>query len=1092
MTKIQEHIKDRFNLKDEDYIKIKLLFFYSFSLGFFIAFYFVPANSQFLENFGHQELPYAYIISGVVGVIAISFYSYIQRKRHSKTLFIAAVILMAGTALLARLFLFLLEKQFLGFDKSTTLIIARYLSFFVFIWAWPFIALVATITGGLALRLFNLLQVKKFFGLINLGGVLAATAGYLIISFIVKYLKNQYDLILIGSLGLISAIFILFYIYKKFPEKKKSDRERKVAFFKAKLFGELLKNKFILFIFLGALLSAIIIYITDYGFLITIKSNDNLFENPEAVAKFLSIVYAGLKVGELLISIYSGRILTKGGIRLGLVSLSIIITTLFLLAYISAEIFGVATYIFLGFITANKMLERIIRRGIDDPAFNVLYQTLPDEKKLFIQTRVGIVQQGAIAIAGLFLVLVNFALQTSGSDFKINSYPLYALPILVIALFVAFRLFKKYKARIKEILAEKKLFKFEYSEKEVFAADILQKFILSQDIETAKFSTVVLSETNPRSLEAYAGFLLKIDDNIIRKSILSNIDSTYNKKLVDVIEDVGNKIGFKERELRKLILQALFKLDYSEIKDITIDEVNKKTYSDNPKDKITATKYLFTNQYINEEEIILHLLDSTDKSVKLAAIKIAGKRAKRILWQKLITFLDDAEFNNILINILVEIGEPILADLDEYFINQNDPKILLKVLQIFAKIGTPTAQSMLVSHLDYPDREIQNDVIQCLYYSEFKADEKSIHIIRQKIKDVVENNVWFLVSIKDLVKEKNTLKLIQALDLERLNSLDQLFILLSFTKSPEIVDLIKTNIIGENTIFAIELIDNFIEPEIKKIIIPLFEQISLGQKIKLLKPYFYVEQKQFEDRLVDILLTESNKVDVWSQAKAIELIGKLVSNEKLIENQKEFNEIDEPTFWTKESIKTIKNNYTIATVEDALWASLLHPSELIYTTAMKILFDKEIPLSQITHKMSASKQYIFKRMTNSLDLIPDKIRQLRRVYIFYSVPEKFLLNLADIVIQQKVTTNNDISFFKNGEENIIILVKGKVYFHDKNKKISFNKNSIIIRGLNVPQSAKKIIATNNCVVMKINRFKFFNMLASNNMLVKNLFKTMKF
>ena len=112
MISIQEHIKDRFNIKDEDFVKIKLLFFYSFSLGLFIAFYFVPANSQFLENFGHQELPYAYIISGIVGIIAITFYSYIQKRKRSKTLFLTAVVLMFITALLSRFFYFLLKNVY--------------------------------------------------------------------------------------------------------------------------------------------------------------------------------------------------------------------------------------------------------------------------------------------------------------------------------------------------------------------------------------------------------------------------------------------------------------------------------------------------------------------------------------------------------------------------------------------------------------------------------------------------------------------------------------------------------------------------------------------------------------------------------------------------------------------------------------------------------------------------------------------------------------------------------------------------------------------------------------------------------------------
>ena len=1092
MISIQEHIKDKFNIKDEDFVKIKLLFFYSFSLGLFIAFYFVPANSQFLENFGHQELPYAYIISGIVGIIAILFYSYIQSRKHTKTLFLTAIILMLSIAFLSRLFFYLIKNNTFDFNATTQMLLAKYLSFFVFIWAWPFIALVATITGGLAIRLFNLMQVKKFYGLINMGGVLAATISYFSITLIIRLLKEQYDLIIIGSFGLISSIVLLLYIYKKFPEKKKISRINE-SLIKGNFFSGLLKNKFILIIFIGAFVSAIIIYITDYGFLITIKSNNDLFSKPASVAKFISIVYAGLKVGELLISLLSGRILTKGGIRVGLIILSLVVTLLFILAFISAEFFGTATYLFLGFITANKMLERILRRGIDDPAFNVLYQTLPDDEKLFIQTRVGVMQQGAIAIAGLFLLFVNFALQTSGSDFKVNYYPLYALPILLLALFVAFRLYKRYKMRIREILADKKIFKFDYDEKEIFAADILQKFILSRDIETAKFSTVILSETNPKSLESYAGFLLKVDDKIIRKSILSNIDSTYNEKLVSVIENVGNKIGFKERDLRKLILHSLFNLDYSDVKSVTYKEIEEKTLSEKIKDNITATKYLFKNKFTNDEKFILKLLDSNNKAVKLAAIKIAGKRSTQILWVKLIELLNNPEYNNILVNILVEIGEPIITDLNTYFSKQKDIHILIKIVQIYAKIGTPKSQNILVSYLEYPDREIQNEVIQALYYSKFQAKEDSIILIRNKIKSVVENNVWFLAGIKDLVKEKNTLKLIQALDLERLNSLEQLFILLSFTQSSEIVDLIKTNIIGENTIFAIELIDNFIEPEIKKIIIPLFESITLGQKIRRLKPFFFVKHYNFNDRLIDIVLTESAKVDIWSQAKAIELIGKLIQREQLQNSRIELSKTDEPEIWTKNNIETIRQKYNVTSLADVLWISLLHPSELIFTISLKILYEKQTTnLAIVIDKLSQSKKYIFKRMINGLDLISDKIRHLRRVYIFYSVPEKSLVMLADIVTQQKIFQDNYIDFFQNGEEKILIIVKGKLSCTKKNSNIVFNKNSLIIRGLNVPQDATALKVETNSVVLKINRFKFFNLLASNNDLVKNLFKTMKF
>lgn len=1094
MLTIQSYIKDRFNLKKDDYNKIKLLFLYSFALGLFIAFYFVPANSKFLENFGHYELPYAYIISGVVGIIAISIYSYIQKKSKSKILFISAIVFMLFIAAVSKIFLYLLDNNVLNisFDLKATL--KRYLSFFVFVWAWPFIALVATITGGLALRLFNLLQVKKFYGLINLGGVSAATISYFLISQILKLLKSQYDLILIGSIGLIGSIILLLYIYKKFPDKKRN-KIKKAEKKNENYFGKLLKNKFIVFIFLGAIISAVVIYIADYGFLITVKENKyQLLGGEQAVAKFLSLVYGGLKVGEFIISLLSGRILTKGGLKLGLILMPLVITSLFLCAFFTAETIGVITFLFLGLMTASKMLERIIRRGVDDPSFNVLYQTLPDDRKLFVQTRVGVVQQGSIALAGIFLLLVNLALHTSGSDFQVSFYPLYALPFMALAIYVAIQLYRKYKVRIKEILAEKKLFQLEYVEQETFAADILKKYILSEDLEVSKFSTVVLSETNPRSLENYIAFLLKVDDIIIRKSILSNIDSTYNKKLVPIIENIGNKGGIKDKELKKLFLQAFFKLDYTEIKAMSYNKIKSLALSKNRQFNITATKYLFKHSFPNDEEIILKLLESDDRTVKLAAIKIASKRESAKLWKKLISLLEDTEYNNILVNILVEIGEPILTDLNIFFKSQTKPDILSKIIQIFAKIGTAKAQRILVSYLEYPNREIQNLCIQALQYSRFRAKEDTFFVIRDKIKLNVYNIFWFLVSIKDLVREKNTLRLVQALDLERTNSLENLFILLSFTQSQEIVELIKINIIGENTIFALELIDNFIEPEIKKMIIPLFEPISIGQKVKRMKSHFVLNQLGFEQRLIDIVLTDNEKVDIWSQSKAIELIGKIVKVEEIDLSDIDISAFEEPKVWDKKTIKEIKIFFGVNSLEKALWVSIFHPSELIYSASMKILFETKVKgLSKIVDSLSSRKKEVYQNLLAKSDIITDKIKLLRRVYLFYSVPEKSLIRLAYIVNHYRIPENEEISFFDEGNnENIIIIVKGRLKFVSEKNTIFFNKNSIVIKGLNVPQNALNLIAAKKAVIIKINRFKFFNLLASNNDLVKNLFKTMKF
>ncbi len=1082
--KIDKKIRSRFELKQDEYEKIKLTLIFSFFLGIFVAFYFVPANAEFVHYYGSAQLPYAYILSGIVGSLALLLYSWIQRKTRSKILFQSAIVIMIFISVLAKVGLILLSHNNVVFGIPK-LLFAKYLSFFVFIWAWPFIALTATVTGGIAIRLFNLLEIKRYYGLVNLGGVLAAILSYFTISIILKYIGHHYNLILIGDLGLLAAYFLLDYIYKKFPEGSEAHLIQKKNTFKNFLKTFSSKN-FLIWIFVGAAFSIIAIYIADYGFLITIKNQKQLFPTSADVAKFMSIVFGLLKIGEFIISIASGRILTKYGLRFGLTFLALTITGFEILAFGVAYTIGVNSIVFLGIMTLNKMAERIIRRGIDDPSFNVLYQTLPENLKLFIQTRVGVVQQAAIALAGVILLIIYQLISRQG-HFRLELYPLYTLPVLLTWLFVTIKLYFNYRNRIKQILYEKKLFIFEYVEKDTFALDVLQKHLLTGEVNVAKFSVVVLSETNPKALEPYASFLLKIDDKIIRKAILNNIDATYSEKLVTVIEQIGNQIGFKERELRRLILRALYNLDYSELGDYSFEQLLKLVESPKVRDKILAAKFLHKHRLPDDYALIIKLLESEDKAVKLAAIKIASQRQNPQLHRKIIEFLADPQYNNFLINILIELGDSVLDDLDQIFDNQAQ-NIQLKIIQIFAKIGSPRAQQLLLKHINYPDRIIQQSIIDALFYCDYQANnETEINLIKQKIFETVENIIWFYTTIKDLAREKNTLKLVQSLDLELAKTQEILFTLLTFLHSKETIELIKTNIIGENIVFAIELIDNFIRPDIKRIIIPIFEKTPLGVKIKRLRHYFYFPALDFRSRLEDILLRDYKKIDIWSKVKALELYGKIIDKQSALSTS--VVKLTPPKHWTEQWAKDFLRRERGKI--DLLVLLLYHHAEIVFTTAAKILLNIEpqAALKYIEYLPPGRRNKILEAY-NHRDFLIDRIKLLKRIYLFYTIPEKSLIELAKKIRTLKKNKDQTITFGLDiSDQDILIIIKGRLRL---NKSLVYERNSVIIKGLNLPQEAESLTVDKNLNILVINRFEFFNALATDNELVRHLFDRMRF
>ena len=208
-----------FGLKQEEGTKFTLLFFHSFFLGLFIAFYFGPANAEFLR-YHDSELPIAYIISGVAGYLISFIYSTLQKRVNNKSLFMGAVIFMFVVTLASRLALPFVDPAVL--------------SFFIFIWAWPFISLVGIVSGGLALQFLNLIQVKRLYGLMNMGSVIASILGYLTTPILMTFFDHSYDLLYIGDAGLIAAVFILFFLYKTLVGSSQKEVVKQAAKVKTK------------------------------------------------------------------------------------------------------------------------------------------------------------------------------------------------------------------------------------------------------------------------------------------------------------------------------------------------------------------------------------------------------------------------------------------------------------------------------------------------------------------------------------------------------------------------------------------------------------------------------------------------------------------------------------------------------------------------------------------------------------------------------------------------------------------------------------------------------------------------------------------
>ena len=1063
-----------FGLKQEEGTKFSLLFFHSFFLGLFIAFYFVPANSIFIQYHGSERLPYAYIISGIAGYLISLLYSLLQKKVDSKILFLGATIFMFVITLASRLALFFVDPV--------------YLSFFIFIWAWPFISLASTVSGGLALQYLNLIQVKRLFGLMNMGAVIASILGYLAIPLLMTVLSHSYDLLYIGDIGLAASVVLLFMLFKFLGSSTQKETTKQAAAVVTK-FRDLVKDKYFLLIFGSATLSMITIYVVDFGFLSSVNVQKDLFSSPESVSNYLALVYGGLKIGELIISYFSSRLLSKHGVKLGLTILPISITIIVAVSTIVGITAGVATIAFLVLMTLNKSMERILRRGLDDPAFNILYQPLPGSQKMAVQTKVAVVMQGAISFAGLLLLLANFFLKTP-DGYNLQYYPLLLLPVLLFWVLIARQLYLAYKAKLRQILVDISRTKKRESSRYLYGSEFLTKKFKMFNESVVEMSVSLLSETNPRVMEPYASTLLNMRNSSVKIAILNKIDASWRNRLLNTIKKIY--ISDKSEYIRELALRVKNILDDNYPDEVDEAEIARLKKSTRFEDKLLLQKMMANGNIPFDDHVIIRMLNDPDKTIKMAAINLAPKSKSNVSINKLVELINSDEYYHICGEALLEAGDRVLNDLELFFTESRPPRVILRVIEILAKIGSSRAKSILVRFINYPDRRVQHEIISALYFCKFQAGPKEVPDIREKLESVIGNILWIYASILDIETERNTLKLLQAVDLERELNFEILFKILSFLYEPRIINLIRKNIIGKNTIFALEIVDNFISQDIKQLITPLFDDISISQKIKKLNFLFPQKRMSFISRLNDIITKDYDKVGPWTVSKALELIGKLHSKSKSAaeagDHSIEYKDIE---LWTSDRIEKTLSKIRRSEMPDEVFVCLFHPDELVYSTAARVIYEENPgKCTEYLERMSESKKGMLNELANNGFLLADRIKLLKKHPLFFRVPENYLAELAKFVKVANLKAGQNLDIVNpDGSNNVIIVIKGVLEgMNFDTKEVKFEKNRIITHGINLHPASQKLKAVTDVNSLYFSRFDYFNEMLDETNIIQHIFE----
>ncbi len=1058
-----------FGIKKDEAPKFNHLFFHSFFLWWFISFYFVAANGVFITYFSSEYLPLAYVGAGIMGYLVSLLYSFAQKFIKPKYLFFSALGIMIVLSLLSRASMpFLTEAHH------------KWLAFFVFIWAWPFISLVNIESGGLALQFLNLRQVKQQFGMINIGGIISSILSYFIIPFIMPFLSHPFDLLYIGIIGLVIGLFIVSKIYKNFSVESTGTKKTGIKEKPTGSIFQLIKQRYFLFIFVSAIFSMLAIYFTDFGYLSSIKIQSKLITTAADAANFISLMAGIVKTGEFLLSYFSNRLLGRYGMKLGLNAMPIGMFSLVTLSAIAALTFGPTSITFFIIIVITKAAERILRRGLDDPSFNILYQPLQGKQKLEIQTKVGVVMQLAIGIAGILLYAIS-KLLTTKDGFQLQYYPLFYLPVLALWVLIARNLYKSYKAKLRQILADiSKKFRRD-PDQHKYGEELLIRKFKNENMKVIRFSVNILAETNPSAMDRFASTLLELNDKDISRTILKSVDTLTPRRVVKTLnkEIKSNKI---DESLMPFATQALDILQLEATQADIQKGVEELCNSEQEMEQLRAIKFIATERPANSEKLIETLLKSRNRRIVNAALKLAGKLNSASLNKRIVSFIEHPEHSHTVVSVLTEANKNVFSTMEKYFEKEDvNFRILLRLVEIYAKVGTTKAKRILIKHLSYPNKEIQEAVIKALYFCRYQATEETRSVIVEKIKEFISKILYLKVILEQSEDQKYTFKLIQSLELERDYDYELLFNLLSFIYKPSTISLIRKNILGANTIFALELIDNFLDQDIKLLIVPLFDNFSLSQKLRKYKSFVTISKINFNQRLREIIKVDYSQVNTWTRTKAIELIGRMhrkrKSQKQIIAKTNTFKDIK---LWESIEVEKLLEQIRKSEMPDEIFVALHHRHELIYTTAVQIVYEENpARCYDYLQRFSHYKRNLFNVLEGGSDsgrvLITERVKYLRRNPLFFTIPEHSLVKLAEIFNLK--TLKKDEHFLLESPdltEFIIIVLKGKLT--DVSENITFEKEDFIAKGLSIAKDANEIKAFKTTTILFANRFEYFNLL----------------
>ncbi len=781
-----------FNLQKGEEKGVVYLLIYSFFVGAALAFYVTSATSLFLNIFERDFLPISFIAAGILVWLIGKLMNFLfKRINLSKGIPIGLFILLVS--ILVFLILYKLCEWMA-------------IIFMLYAWIRVFAYMHAVVFWSLSGRLFMLQQAKRLFSLITGGEVFASIISFFSIPFLLKFIQTS-DLLFISGAFLTLGFIFMFFIVSKFKDKlltKKVSKKKQKAE-DVKLF----KSKYFKLIFWIAFVPIFAQFFVDFIFQAQAKVE---FPHREELTAFMGVFFGVSAIIEFSLKTFiSGRLLSKYGVKIGLLAFPIMLAISFSLASVFGLFFGTMG-LFFSFVALGRLFTRAIRTSLNDPSIQILYQPLPSEQRVILQNKIESGPKAyASIVAGVFLWIFS---QIPNISLVVFSFMLFALTVFWAKL--SLDVYKEYRKQIQTFLsktsakAQKSFLRFFMS----FFSKIFskEKSVLSQNLGYLFFPYLKkfnhsFKNANKYKLSTLAQYANS--QNTDKRKIAAKYITNYN---IYKVEKLFSKLLTDDDfEVRNLAIISAGKIREKELFDKIIDNF-----------KIENYRKSATNAILNIGQPII---------------------------KKLVKTFHSNEYNTKLqieiVNTISLIDSNHSVDFLRSLINYPDKLIREKSINALAKVEYEPTKSEEVIISTFLEEEIRHYIYikaSLIDLGNLKEDDFLI-IELKKVLSKKNDNIFDILSV--LYNKK-------AVDLIR-NNLD----------SSDI----------ENSGFAIEIADTVFSEIHKELLLPIFMQLSNNELVRNYK-YLYPQHKLgVFDRIIDLINADLKKTGIFVKVEAIKKLN---------------------------------------------------------------------------------------------------------------------------------------------------------------------------------------------------------------------------